>query len=154
MLARSWTFLLFEVFFFHDIHKKQRRSHPRRPRGSESGRVKTRDESFQAWAEEPLGTDCHRNISKRSRVCWLLIGHKKLNALYYCSQSANSFSWVLFVSSCTTALSRHSCPVRSPSFPNQKWRNYRWVKNRFGCFQWEQFNCTETILFLTDHNVS
>ena len=26
MLARSWTFLLFEVFFFHDIHKKQRRS--------------------------------------------------------------------------------------------------------------------------------
>ena len=30
--------------------------HPRRPRGSQSGREKRRDESFQAWAEEPLGT--------------------------------------------------------------------------------------------------
>ena len=51
--------------------------HPRRPRGSQSGRVKRHDESFQAWAEEPLGTDSHRTISKRSRECWFLIGHKK-----------------------------------------------------------------------------
>ena len=35
----------------------QVRGHPRRPRGSQSGRVKRRDESFQAWAEEPLCTD-------------------------------------------------------------------------------------------------
>ena len=49
--------------------------HPRRPRGR---RVKRRDESFQAWAEEPLGTDFHRTISKRSRECWFLIGHKKM----------------------------------------------------------------------------
>ena len=52
-------------------------SHPRRPRGSQLGRVKRRDKSFQAWAEEPLGTDSHRTISKRSRECWFLIGHKK-----------------------------------------------------------------------------
>ena len=32
------------------------------------------------------------------------------NALYYCAQSANSFSWVLFVSSYTTA-------IASPHFP-------------------------------------
>ena len=51
--------------------------HPRRPRGSKSGRVRRRDESFQAWAEEPLGTDSHRTNSKRSRECWFLIGHKK-----------------------------------------------------------------------------
>ena len=51
--------------------------HPRRPRGSQSGRVKRRDESFQAWAEKPLGTDSNRNISTRSRECWFLIGHKK-----------------------------------------------------------------------------
>ena len=31
--------------------------HPRRPRGSQSGREKRRDESFQVRAEEPLGTD-------------------------------------------------------------------------------------------------
>ena len=40
-------------------------------------REKRRDESFQAQAEEPLGTDSHRTISKRSSECWLLIGHKK-----------------------------------------------------------------------------
>ena len=76
--------------------------HPRRPRGGKSGREKRRDKSFQAQAEKPLGTDSHRTISKRSSDCWLLIGHK--NALYYCAQSANSISWVLFVSSYTTAI--------------------------------------------------
>ena len=54
------------------VHK-----HPRRPRGQSVGQVKRRDESFQAWAEEPLGTDSHRTFSKRSRECWFLIGHKK-----------------------------------------------------------------------------
>ena len=75
--------------------------HPRRPRGSQSGREKMRHESLQAWAKQPLGTDSHRTISKWSSECWLLIGHKK--ALYYCAQSPNSISWVLFVSSYTTA---------------------------------------------------
>ena len=51
--------------------------HPRRPRGSQSRREKRRDESFEAQAEEPLGTDSHRTISKQSSGCWLLIGHKK-----------------------------------------------------------------------------
>ena len=51
--------------------------HPRRPRGSQSGREKRRDESFQVRAEEPLGTDSHRTISKNSSGCRLLIGHKK-----------------------------------------------------------------------------
>ena len=52
--------------------------HPRRPRGSHSGREKRRDESFQAQAEEPLNTDSHQIISKRSSECWLLIGRKKM----------------------------------------------------------------------------
>ena len=51
--------------------------HPRGPRGSQSCRVKRHDKSFQAWAEEPLGIDSHRTISKWSRECWFLIGHKK-----------------------------------------------------------------------------
>ena len=51
--------------------------HPRRPRGSQWGREKRRDESFQVRPEEPLGTDSHRTISKNSNRCWLLIGHKK-----------------------------------------------------------------------------
>ena len=51
--------------------------HPWRPRGSQSGREKRRDESFQVRAEEPLGTDSQRTISKNSSGCRLLIGHKK-----------------------------------------------------------------------------
>ena len=43
--------------------------HPRRPRGSQSGREKRRDESFQVRAKEPLGTDSHRTISKNSSGC-------------------------------------------------------------------------------------
>ena len=45
--------------------------HPRRPRGSRSGREKRWDESFQVRAKEP------RTISKNSSGCRLLIGHKK-----------------------------------------------------------------------------
>ena len=50
--------------------------------------------------------------------------------------SPEFFSWVRT----KRLLSRHICPVRSPSFPNQKRRNYRWVDKRFGCYQQEQFN--------------
>ena len=39
----------------------QLQQHPRRPRGSQSSREKRWDESFQVLAEEPLGTDSHRN---------------------------------------------------------------------------------------------
>ena len=51
--------------------------HPRRPRGSQSGWEKRRDESFQVRAKEPLGTDSHQAVSKNSSGCRLLIGHKK-----------------------------------------------------------------------------
>ena len=65
------------------------------------------------------------------------------NALYYCAQSANSFSWVLLVSSYTTAIVLPYLPgsftklVRAREtvifyFLNQKRRNYRWVEKTFG----------------------
>ena len=41
------------------------------------GREERRDKRFQAWAEEPLGTDSCQTISKQSGECWLLIGLKK-----------------------------------------------------------------------------
>ena len=127
----------------HGMHRTQFDhaclDHPRGPRGSQSCRVKRRDKSFQAWAEELLGTDSHRTISNGQENAGSWLGTK--NALYYCSQLANSFSWVLFVSLYTTAnISPHSCLVRSPSFPNQKGRNYQWVDKRFRCYQQEQFN--------------
>ena len=52
-------------------------AHPRRPRGSQSGREKRRDETFQVRAKEPLGTDSHWTISKNSSGCRLLIGYSK-----------------------------------------------------------------------------
>ena len=52
-------------------------SHPRRPRGGQSGQENRLNESFQVRAKEPLGTDSHRTISKNSSGCRLLIGHKK-----------------------------------------------------------------------------
>ena len=45
--------------------------------------------SFQAWAEEPLGTDSQQTISKRSSECWLPIGHK--SSRMYREQSQNLF---------------------------------------------------------------
>ena len=56
-----------------------------RPQGQSVWREKRRDESFQAQAEKPLGTDSHRTISKRSSECWLLIGHN--NTKHFFSQS-------------------------------------------------------------------
>ena len=79
---------------------------------------------------------------------WLGTKH----ALYYCAQLANSFSWVLSVSSYTTAIVSPHLPgsftklvrARETSifyFPNQKQRYYtdEW-KKLLGCYQREQFN--------------
>ena len=48
--------------------------HPRRSRGSQLGREKRRDESFQVRAEERLGD---WTIFKDSSGCRLITGHKK-----------------------------------------------------------------------------
>jgi len=76
--------------------------HPRRPRGSKSGREKRRDESFQVRAKKPLGTDSHRTISKNSSGCRLLNAYKKC-FLSLCPIGEH-ISWVLFVNSYTTAI--------------------------------------------------
>ena len=68
-----WTKVSNKLFSCIDLHFL----HPRRPRGSQSGREKRQDESFQVRAKEPLGTYSHRTISKNSSRRRLLIGHKK-----------------------------------------------------------------------------
>ena len=126
--------------------------HPRRPRGSQSGREKRRDESFQLRAKEPLGTDSHWNISKNSSAYLLLIEHKKCFVLLY--PIGEQFLLSFFVSSYTTAIVLPHLPgsftklVRAREtfsfyFPNQKQRNYRWVEKTFGmpsAGAQEQFN--------------
>ena len=110
------------------------RFHPRRPRGSQSGREKRRDESFQVRAEEPLGTDSHRTISKNSSGCRLLIGHKKSFVLL-CPIGEqflrSSFREFVHDGYCLATLARfvHQACVYKGNFyfyfPNQKQTNYR-----------------------------
>ena len=71
---------------------------------------------------------------------------------YYCAQSANSFSWVIFMSSYATPFVwPHSARFRSPSlcvqgkllFSTFLTRNEGTIdesKKRLGCYQQEQFN--------------
>ena len=90
--------ILFTVVIFERRHQK---THPRRPRGSQSRPEKMRDKSFQVRAEEPLGTDSHRTISKTASACWLLIEHKKCFVLL--CPIGEHISWVLFMCPYTTA---------------------------------------------------
>ena len=57
--------------------------------------------------------------------------------------SPKFFSWVRT----RRLLSRHIFPVRSPSFPNQKRRNYRWVEKRLDATSRSNLICTEKIMF-------
>ena len=79
LLSHVWCLILCFIYVFLRGHLN---SHPWRPRGSQSGWLKRYDERFQTWAEEPLGTDSHQTISKRSRECWFLIEHKKCFVLW------------------------------------------------------------------------
>ena len=77
-------------------------THPRRPRGSQSGREKRRNESFQVRTESPWVPTLTEQFPEIQADVGSWLGTK--NALYYCAQSANSFSWVIFVCSYTTAI--------------------------------------------------
>ena len=107
--------------------------HPRRPRGSQSGREKGRDESFQLWAKKPLGTDSHRTISKTSSRCRFLIGHKKCFVLL-CSIGKQFFQ----------SSFREMVLIR----PNQKRKNYRWVEKTLGMLSAGAIQLSPRIFFL------
>ena len=119
--------------------------HPRRPRGSQTGREKRWDESFQVRANEPLGTDSHRTISKNSSEYRFLIGHKK------CFVLLGPIGEQFLLSSFREFVHDSYCPVRSPSlcvqgkllFSTFLTRNEGTTdesKKRLGCYQQEQFN--------------
>ena len=127
--------------------------HPRRPRVSQSGLVKRRDESFQAWAEEPLGTDSHRTISKRSRECWFLIGHKQCFVLL-CpigeQHLLSSFREFVHYGYYLATIAR----LVHLAFLTRNERTTDESKNVSDAFSRSNLICTEKILFLTDQNVS
>ena len=119
--------------------------HPRRTRGSQSGREKRWDESFQVRAKEPLGTDSHRTISKNSSGCRLLIGHKKCFVLL-CPIGEqfllSSFREFVHDGYCLATLAR-LCVQGKLLFSTFLTRNEGTTdesKKRLGCYQQEQFN--------------
>ena len=128
-------------------------AHPRRPRGSQSGREKWRDESFQARAEEPLGTDSHRAISRRSSEYWLLTGHKKCFVLLCPIGEQLLLSFFReFVHDCY-----YFAPVARfvhQAFLTRNEGTTDDLKNVPDSISRSSSICTEKILFLTDHNVS
>ena len=131
----------------------QRKSHPRRPGGSQSGREKRRDATFQARAEEPQGTDSHRTIFKQLSECWLLIGHKKCFVLL--SPIGEQFllsSFREFVHDgyylATVARFVHQAFLTRQRITTDESKNVSDAISRSNSI------CTEKILFLTDHNVS
>ena len=124
-----------------EINSKCMKPHPRRPRGSQSGREKRRHESFHVRAKDPLKTDSHRTISKNSSRCRLLIGHKKMLCIIVPNRrtvSPEFFSWVRTrLLLCCHLPGSFTKLVRAREtfifyFPNQKRRNYRWVEKTFG----------------------
>jgi len=102
-------------------------AYPRRPRGGQSGREK------RPWV--PTLTDHFQKVKRMVAPDW---AQKMLFIIVPNRRTVfpEFFSWVRT----RRLLSRHSCLVRSPSFPNQKQRNYWWVEKRFGCYRQEQFN--------------
>ena len=160
---KNFQYGRYELGFFYSFtccfclflfQKFSRRSlfHPRRPRGSQWGREKGRDESFQVRAKEPQGTDSHRTISKNSSRCRLLIGHKKCFVLQ-CPIGEqfplSSFHKFVHDGYC---LAIRTCPVRSLSLCEQGKLLFSTFltrhsegttdesKKRLGCYQQEQLN--------------
>ena len=127
--------------------------HPRRPRGSQTGQVKRRDERFQTWTEEPLGTDSHRTISKRSRECWFLIGHKKCFVLLcpigeqHLLSSFREFVHNGYYLATVARFVHQAFLTRNEGTTDES-------KNVSDAISRSNSICTEKILFLTDHNVS
>ena len=128
-------------------------THPRRPRGGQSGREKRRDQSFQAQTEKPLGTDSHRTISKRSRECWFLIGHKKCFVLLcpigeqFLLSSFREFVHDGYYLATVARFVHQAFLTRNEGTTDES-------KNVSDAISRSNLICTEKILFLTDHNVS
>ena len=149
-----WVFNIFQyipiyilLWLYLTIH------HPRRLRGSQLGLENRRDESFQARVEEPLGTDSHRTISKRSRECWLLIGHKKCFVLLrpigeqFLLSYFREFVHDGYYLATVARFVHQAFLTRNEGTTDES-------KNVSDAISRSNLICTEKIIFLTDHNVS
>ena len=81
---------------------QQRYYHARRPRGSQSGRKRPGTKVCEYGQKSSWVRTLTELFPKIQADACSWLGTK--NALYYCAQWANSFFWVLLVSSYTTAI--------------------------------------------------
>ena len=92
-------------------YKGLRSLHPRRPRGSQSGREKRRNESFHYGRKSPWVPDHFQKFKRMPAPDWaqkmlcIIVPNRR-------TVSPEFFSWPRT----RRLLSRHTCPVRSPSF--------------------------------------
>ena len=104
------------------VHK-----HPRRPSGSQSGRDKRPNKSFKHRQKNPWVLTLAGLFPNNQANAGSWLGTK--NTLYYCAQSAHSFSWVLFVSSHMKAIdSITACLAHAPKKCTQS-RNFQFDIN-------------------------
>ena len=110
--------------------------------------------SWLVPSSKTQGTDSHRTISKRSRECWFLIGHKKCFVLLCpIGEQLRLSSFREFVHDgyylATVARFVHQLAflTRKEGITNES-------KNVWDTINRSNTICTEKILFLTDHNVS
>ena len=105
-----------------------------------------------SWAEEPLGTDCHRTISKRSRECWFLIGHKKCFVLLcpigeqHILSSFRGFVHNGYYLATVAGFVQQALLTRNEGTTDES-------KNVSDAISRSNLICTKKILFLTNHNV-
>ena len=97
----------FDSFLSRDVYN------PRRARGSHVGSGEKAGRKFSNTGERASGYRISPSYFQKFKripapdwADW---------ALYYCAQSANSFSWVLFVSSYTTAIFSSNKPIDDKS---------------------------------------
>ena len=100
-----------------------------------------------------LGTDFHRTSSKRSSECWLLIGHKKCFVLFcpigeqHLLSSFREFVHDGYYLATVARFVHQAFLTRNEGTTDES-------KNVPDAISRSNSICTETILFLTDHNVS
>ena len=95
-LSLRLMLLRMEHIMLHPSYRETR--HPGRPSGESVGSGEKARQRFSGKGGRAPGYRPLRNHFQTIK----LVGHK--NALYYCAQSLNSISWVLFVCSYTTAI--------------------------------------------------
>ena len=99
LLKRHLSLRLMLLRMEHMLHPSYRETkHPRRPSGESVGSGEKARQAFSGKGGRALGYRPLRNHFQTVK----LVGHK--NALYYCAQSLNSISWVLFVCSYTPVI--------------------------------------------------